>query len=190
MKTLELEKILELHNLWTRGEVEGKRARLIGADLRRADLRKANLSKADLTEADLTEADLTEADLTEADLTEADLHRADLRYLYMTRCILVNANLTDAILRGADLRGADLRGADLRYAILNEAMGPFATFSGGRDYGIATCTHISIGCEWHTHDEWRKCYAVIGDANGYTPEEIERYRQWIFSLDWLIQKEE
>ena len=170
MKTLELEKILELHNLWTRGEVEGKRARLIGADLRRADLRKANLSK---------------ADLTEADLTEADLHRADLRYLYMTRCILVNANLTDAILRGADLRGADLR-----YAILNEAMGPFATFSGGRDYGIATCTHISIGCEWHTHDEWRKCYAVIGDANGYTPEEIERYRQWIFSLDWLIQKEE
>ena len=38
-----------------------------------------------------------------------------------------------------------------------------------------------------THAEWRKQYAAIGTANNYTEAEIERYRQWIFSLDWLIE---
>jgi hypothetical protein len=71
---------------------------------------------------------------------------------------------------------------------LRDAAGDFALFSGGRHQGIATSTHIVIGCEFHTHDKWRKDYAAIGKKNDYTPEEIERYRAWIFSLDWLIAR--
>jgi hypothetical protein len=102
-----------------------------------------------------------------ADLREADLRGADLRE--------------------ADLRGADLRGADLREADLSGAIGAFSVFSGGQHQGIAHATHISIGCQRYTHAEWRENFAEIGAKNKYTPEQIERYRAWIFSLDWLLQ---
>ena len=119
----------------------------------------------------------------DADLRGADLRRADLR----------GANLRGADLRGADLWGANLREADLRGANLWGAdlwgaAGDFAVFSGGRHQAIATAYNISIGCEFRTHEEWRENYKAIGEENGYTPDEIERYRAWIFSLDWLIAR--
>ncbi len=94
----------------------------------------------------------------------------------------------DADLRVSDLSYANLRDADLRYANLSGAIGDISVFSGGKDQGIATCTHIFIGCQARTHTEWRKHYARIGENNQYTAEEIERYRAWIFSLDWLIKE--
>jgi uncharacterized protein YjbI with pentapeptide repeats len=166
MENGKLQSILASHSAWIEGKTGGERADLSGANLSGANLRRANLSWADLSGADLSEADLREANLSEANLSEA--------------------NLSEANLSRADLSGANLSGADLREADLRGAIGPVATFSAGRHAGIATCTHISIGCEWHTHAEWRVHYADIGAANGYSAEEIERYRQWIFSLDWLI----
>jgi hypothetical protein len=111
--------------------------------------------------ADLSHADLSRADLSRADLSRADLNGADLSH--------------------ANLSHADLNGADLRWA-----NGPFSLFYGGQHHGVATCTHISIGCERHTHTEWRERYVEIGAANGYNAEEIGRHRGWIFSLDYLI----
>ena len=114
-----------------------------------------------------------------ADLSFADLSFADLR----------SADLSFADLSSADLRSADLRSADLSFADLRSAIGDLSVFSGGKHQGIATCTHIAIGCERRTHAQWRKEYKNIGEANEYTDGEIERYRAWIFSLDWLIAKE-
>ena len=88
-----------------------------------------------------------------------------------------------------DRRDADLSGANLKDAYLSGVEADISVYSGGRDFGIAHCTHISIGCKWLTHGEWRKSYAEIGAANGYSIEEIERYRAWIFGLDWLIKGE-
>ena len=93
-----------------------------------------------------------------------------------------------ANLRRADLSRADLSRADLRGADLSGADGDYALFYGGKHQGWATVSHIGVGCEMLTHEEWRDKYAEIGGANDYTHEEIERYRQWIFSLDWLIEK--
>jgi hypothetical protein len=82
----------------------------------------------------------------------------------------------------------------LNYAKLNDAelngqhVESISIFNGGRHQGIAHCTHISIGCEYNTHAEWREKYQAIGEKNEYTPEQIERYRAWIFSLDYLIEK--
>ena len=90
----------------------------------------------------------------------------------------------DTDLSGADLSHADLSYADLSYAIGDE----YSLFYGGKHSGWATCSHVGVGCEMHTHAEWRKRFVEIGKENEYTDEEIERYRQWIFSLDWLIEK--
>ena len=102
----ELNEILGKHNLWLKGDFNGARANLYGADLY-----EANLYGADLRGANLYGANLYGANLRGADLREANLYGANLR----------EANLYGADLYGADLYGADLCGADLYGANLNEA---------------------------------------------------------------------
>ena len=90
----ELDKVLENHMHWLRGDCDGwkdMRADLYGANLYGADLRGADLYGADLYEADLRGADLRGADLYGADLRGADLYGANLR----------EANLYEADLYGA-----------------------------------------------------------------------------------------
>ncbi len=103
MTATELSEILAKHAKWRRGEADGERAYLSGADLSRADL-----SRADLSDADLSDADLSDADLSGADLSRADLSRADLSRAYLSR---------------ADLSRADLSGANLSRAYLSDAIG-------------------------------------------------------------------
>ena len=82
-------------------------------------------------------------------------------------------------LREADLRGANLTGVNLSYADLTGAVGPFTTFSAGRHTAVFAGGYGSIGCFRRTYDEWLADYAAIGAANGYTPEEIAEYGQFI-----------
>ena len=42
-----------------------------------------------------------------------------------------------------------------------------------------TDTHIQIGCELHTHEEWLANYITIGEANGYTTTDIKLYGKMI-----------
>ena len=142
---------------------------LRGADLSRADLTGVNLRDADLRGADLRVANLRDADLREASLTGANLRAADL----------TEATLREADLRGADLSRADLTGVNLSYADLTGAVGPFTTFSAGRHTAVFAGGYGSIGCFRRTYDEWLADYAAIGAANGYTPEEIAEYGQFI-----------
>jgi uncharacterized protein YjbI with pentapeptide repeats len=106
MKSENLQKVLQLHQLWRDGKSEGNKADLSGANLSGANLSRANLREADLSGADLSRANLSRANLYEANLSEADLSRA---------------NLSGANLRGADLSGADLSGANLSGANLSRA---------------------------------------------------------------------
>ena len=69
----ELDKVLESHKKWLDGDSAGKRAVLLGANLRGADLRDANLIYADLRGADLRDANLHGADLRGADLRGANI---------------------------------------------------------------------------------------------------------------------
>ena len=83
---------IRLHEKWLRGDINGIRLNLSGADLSYANLSGADLRRANLSGADLSGADLSGADLSGADLSYANLSGADLSY--------------------ADLSGADLSGAD------------------------------------------------------------------------------
>ena len=70
---LDLPAVLKKHVAWRKGEVDGERADLSGADLSYTDLSGADLSRADLSEANLSEADLSRANLSEADLSRCIL---------------------------------------------------------------------------------------------------------------------
>ena len=61
-----LTEILSAHKAWLRGEPDGNRANLSGADLSEANLSEADLSGANLSRADLSGANLSGADLSEA----------------------------------------------------------------------------------------------------------------------------
>ena len=131
----ELDKVLENHMHWLRGDCDGwkdMRADLYGANLREANLYEADLYGANLRGADLYEADLYGANLREANLYEADLRGADLR----------GADLYGANLRGADLYGADLRGANLYEADL---------------YGAKNVPYIPYACpDTGSFTAWKK----------------------------------
>ena len=79
------------------------------------------------------------------------------------------ANLCGANFRGANLCGADLCGANLcETGILG--------ITGSRHGIVAMSTEqVQIGCHIKTLGEWCECYAAIGRAEGYTPEQIAEY---------------
>ena len=108
--------VLKNHARWLRGEHNGIRADLCGANLCGADLRGASLCGADLCGADLRGASLCGADLCGADLCGADLCGADLSEADLSEADLSEANLCGADLSEADLSEADLSEANLRGA--------------------------------------------------------------------------
>jgi hypothetical protein len=160
-------------------------ANLRGADLRGADLRGADLWDANLRGADLWDANLRGADLGGADLRGADLRGADLWGANLWDADLWDADLGGADLGGADLRGADLRGVDLRDANLRGAHGinDYVKCIQLDTYPITyTATHIQIGCERHTHEEWRG----FSDAQIRAMDGRAAVDWWGSWKDWLF----
>ena len=100
---------------------------------------------------------------TGADLRGAYLGGANLRGAYLGGADLGGADLRGADLRGADLGGADLRGADLGGADLGGAKirdGITASKAPIQIAGLCWPViiwdqHMQIGCEFHSHEEWR-----------------------------------
>ena len=118
---------------WMKAEgKEGKRTKLVKANLKEAKLMfvnlegamlwTANLEGADLWTANLQGAHLDKADLKGADLRGADLERADLRGADLERAKLMEANLKGAHLWTANLEGADLDKANLEGTIFHSAI--------------------------------------------------------------------
>jgi len=149
-------------------------ADLSGADLRYANLRDADLEGAYLRDADLSDTYLSGADLRDADLRDADLSDADLR----------DADLSGADLRDADLSGADLRDADLSGAYLSGA----GLYLQTEIWNIlVTPTHIRIGCEFHTIEEWfRFDDEKIGNMDS---KALDWWTKWKPILELMIAKQ-
>ena len=78
---MNLSETIKLHEKWLRGESDGVRANLSGADLSRANLSGANLSRADLSRADLSRANLSGANLSRANLSGANGLLSAIDYL-------------------------------------------------------------------------------------------------------------
>ena len=120
---MNLNEILQKHEMWLKGEEGRERADLrytdlSGADLTGVDLRYANLRGTDLRYANLRYANLSDADLRNTDLRYADLWNANLRYVNLSDADLRNTDLSDTDLSGANLRNANLRNTNLRNANL------------------------------------------------------------------------
>lgn len=121
MDANELKEILDKHEKWLKGEPDGERAWLSGANLSNTDLSGVNLCQADLSYADLRIANLKDANLSRANLYGAHLGNAVLRWASLSRAILNFANLEDADLTLANLSFASLYQADLYRANLSMA---------------------------------------------------------------------
>ena len=114
---MNIKDILDKHAAWLRGEPEGVKANLTGADLSKANLTGADLSEANLSKANLTGADLTGADLSKANLSKANLSKANLSKANLTGANLTGADLFEANLSGANLFAANLSGGNLSKAL-------------------------------------------------------------------------
>jgi hypothetical protein len=150
MKRKELNKILELHEMWLEGDPEGKRAYFYRADLRGAAFHGAALRSAFVREADLTGADLSYADLRGANLSGADL-------------------------RGANICGAKVFGVRLHGTKLPQKCKYYCNLP--RHNIVIIHDIIHIGCFSMQLSEWLLCGRDIGKARGYTPEQIEVYME-------------
>jgi uncharacterized protein YjbI with pentapeptide repeats len=137
MNQSELNTIIQAHALWIKGDANGARANLDGANLYRANLYRANLYRANLDGANLYRANLGGANLYGANLDGANLDGA-----YLTR---------------ANLGGAYLDGAYLDGAYLDRATGNnrhIKSLQAGK-YEIAyTAKVMQVGCEQHDITDW------------------------------------
>jgi uncharacterized protein YjbI with pentapeptide repeats len=119
----ELQKIVDDHGKWCRGEADGTWANLSQANLYGANLDGANLSRANLSRANLSQANLSQANLSRANLSQANLSQANLSRANLSRANLSRANLYGANLDGANLSRANLSRANLSQANLEKAVG-------------------------------------------------------------------
>jgi uncharacterized protein YjbI with pentapeptide repeats len=138
----QIAEILRLHDMWVRGEPNGRRADLRGAALWGADLRGANLRGAALLDANLRDADLLDANLRDANLRGANLLDADLRDANLRGAALLDANLLDANLWGVTGNMREIRSMHIDTWPVAWIMSPD---------GVAT---VQIGCQRHTLSEW------------------------------------
>ena len=121
MTTEEIQKVLELHKKWLKGDPDGVRANLEGANLFGANLGDANLGDANLGNANLGDAYLEGAYLEGANLKGANLVLSNLRDANLEGANLEGANLYGAYLYGANLEGVYLYGANLLLSYLKGA---------------------------------------------------------------------
>ena len=115
---MNLEKILEKHEMWLKYEKGGERANLEGANLEGANLEGANLYGSTLYDANLRNVNLCGANLYGSNLCGANLYGSNLESTNLEGANLESTNLEYANLYGANLYGTNLCGADLRNANL------------------------------------------------------------------------
>ena len=121
MDANELKEILNKHEKWLKGESDGERAWLSGANLTNTDLSGVNLCQADLSYADLRDANLKDAKMSRANLYGAQLGNTVLRWANLSGATLNFAILTNADLTGANLSFANLYHSDLHRTNLSQA---------------------------------------------------------------------
>jgi hypothetical protein len=175
MKRKELNKILELHQLYLAGDPSGQRADLEEATLVEVNLVKANLSWADLAGADLTGANLSEADLKGTVLTGTDLWNVNFTKANLTKANLAGADLRMSNLTGANLTGADLSDTDLDGAKLPKGCKYYNTLP---RHNIAVIYNVAyIGCRSLSLTDWLVYGPEIGSEENYADEQIDLYME-------------
>ena len=97
----QIKEVIASHPDWLNDKVEGVRADLSGAALRKAGLSRADLREANLRGANLREADLRGASLRDADLGGVRLKatKGDGKYIKSIRTEIYSINYTASVLQ-------------------------------------------------------------------------------------------
>ncbi len=108
-----------------------------------------------------------------ANLEGANLQDANLQGAYLRGANLEGANLQDANLRGANLRGANLQDANGEKIICTKSP---LQISNLRWHATIWDSHMQIGCELHTHEQWESYDdGRIGRMDFFA---LEFWREW------------
>ena len=148
----------------------------------RLELIEAVKCNTNLTGANLSWVNLSWVNLSWVNLTGADLSWANLRGADLTSIDLANANLTGANMTSVNLTNANLTNANL-YRVCGSNHRIKSISIGGRYFIAYTHDVIQIGCEQHTHEEWRN----------FTKKEIlkmdgkEALKWWKKHKKWLFK---
>jgi hypothetical protein len=121
MTKSEIERKINLHELWLQSKAGGECADFSYANLECASLRGVNLEYAIMQDANLEFADLKGANLRFADLRGSNFTLSNLKFADLQGANLEFANLTDATLEGASLQGANLQRVNFSFARMNRA---------------------------------------------------------------------
>ena len=105
---------------------------------------------------------------------------------YIDRPNLICADLKGAYLEGANLKGTNLEGAYLNCA--NLVGTNIQIFNTAHHFGFLHEDLLTIGCEAHSIEHWRKYIKKIGKRHRYSDKDI---KQTIAQIKCLlkIQKE-
>jgi hypothetical protein len=175
----------DLSNAWL------YQAKLAGARLPRALFSGSNISWANLTGADLSGADLSGVDLSWANLTGANLYMAKLIHANMDGATLDGARLEKANAENANFNCTDLNGANFRLANTDGAtygtdveIGDNPLIIHGLTWPVYIFeTHIRIGCQIHTKQEWLNFSdADIAKMESRAPEFWAKWKKHILGM--------
>jgi len=142
---------------------------------------RANLDGAYLYGAYLYGANLARANLAGANLDGANLARAYLYGANLARANLARANLARANLDGANLYGANLYGATYGEGI---EIGNNPLFILGLTWPVYIFkTHIKIGCQIHSKQEWLTF--TDSDIEKMETRAAEFWKKWKKHILWM-----
>ena len=94
----------------------------------------------------------------------------------LSRANLSRANLSGADLSGANLSWANLSGADLSVADFGKSKFPIQILGHKHFMQTSADGKLQIGCHVHTVAQWEKNAEKIGNAENYSPLDIEIYK--------------
>ena len=96
--------------------------------------------------------------------------------------IFKNAIIRGGEIRGGVIRGGVIRGGEIRGGVIGTTP---LQIQGTRHFCYATPNphtgeiELGIGCHIHQIEKWREEYTEIGKTQGYSPEEIAEYGEYI-----------
>lgn len=200
----QLNKILDLHELWLEDNQKGEQAALFDKFLSKLDFSNRNLSSIFITKCTLVKADFSKSNLDNADLTICDLFMANFTETNLTNARFNESSLIDANLSNTNISNTNFGGTDLCRTNLSSSFYTKSPYFAGAYIFKTDFTNtifdnkpkiefqfnghlayyfgddiLHIGCKSESIDFWLESYKIVGEHYGYSKKEIKQYGDWI-----------
>ena len=139
---------------------------------------------------DLSDSDVSGSDMSYSDYRGSNFSRANMRGVKLIGCKLGGCNFAETQLSGESLCGVDTRLVKLRGSYIDgEKLHKEPIVINGLPWFVLiTDNYMRLGCERHTHEEWRKFRTSNIEKMGVGAVAIfKRYREVLLALCDLHQ---